>query len=444
MVKKLEPGSSGPLLQTSATDATETKSSAPLVCQQPAPGTSSVASYQPRQGLSPAAPEASASTSGPALTPDELRRLAADEQAKGLALRGGFESVKDALAAMIDDGSRENGLALANRFASSAQFQKLLKNVPREQVELALESLIEQRAPDASPERKAQLLKAMTKLISDDVKVQTAQTLKKAVAEQLSAATDKFEKTAGDPKALDAIVTALKMLETPPQPEAAKTRAASLREGLGLEIDRPASPEALREALLARAGLMKKEAERVGRGGEGTLYESLKLHSAVAGEVLKRNGVEPGSWAASGPDLIKGEAEVNADARFWSKAISSVALAMSGAGALPVLGFHALDVNAKWAQVDRSRAGVSAGTADLSAVKAATREAQIVTAEGLIAGAFAGKSGLLLHHFEALSQTAAHGAVDVGIIVGAQVAEHLLHPPAQGVEGDAISRATGK
>lgn len=442
MVKKLEIGSS-PLSNTGTTEA---PSSPPPVCQPPlAPETSSVASYQPRQGLTSAAPEYATSSAGPSLTPDEFRRLAAEEQAKGLALRGGFESVKDSLGAMIDEPSRENRLALANRFASSPRFQELLKKVPRDQVELALESLIEQRAPNASPQTRADLKQAMTKLISDDVKVQTSQVLKKAVAEQLSAAAEKFEKTAADPKALEALVTALKTLETPPQSEAARTRAASLREGLGLETDGPASPESLRDALRGRAGLMKKEVERVATGGVGTLYDSLKLHSAVAGEVLKRNGVESGSWAAAGPELVRGQAEANVTDRFVSKTISSLALAASGSGALPALGFHAFDVNAKWAEVDRSRAGVSAGTADLSAVKAATREAQVVTAEGLIAGVFAGKSGgAFIHDFEGAAHVVGHLAKDGALVAGAQLAEKLLHPHAEGAEGDAISRATGK
>lgn len=440
MVKKLEFGVAQTLSQCTA----EAPEPQPLVCQ-PAPDTqtSSVASYQPRPWLSSMGAEC-APTSAPTLTPAEFQRLAADEKAKGAALRGGFASVKDALGSMIDEPSRENRLALANRLASSPKFQEMLKKVPREQVELALENLIEQRTPNASPQTRADLTKALTKLVSDDVKVQTAQTLKKAVAEQLSAAAAKFEKSAADPKALDAIMTALKTLETPPQSEAARSRAVSLREGLGLEIEGPVSPHALRDALLARAGLMKTEAEKVGSGGVGTLPDSLKLHSAVAGEVLERNGVERGSWAAAGPDLVRGEAGVNKDARSWSKAISSLALAASGAGALPVLGFHALDANAKWAEVGRSRAGVSAGTADLSAVKAATREAQIVTAEGLVSAAFAGKSGALLPHFEALSHTVEHVGVDIAFISGAAAAEHLLHPPAEGVEGDAISRATGK
>jgi hypothetical protein len=377
------------------------------------------------------------------LSPAELQRLAEAEKTEGQMLQKGFGSILQALGAFIDCQDQSTRPALAVAMGKSREFQEMLKAVPREKVEFAIDALISERLPNATAEQREEVREAFTHEVNRNVLTSTAQQLKKSVTAQLTLASDRFEQAAKDPKQLDAMMANLARLEAKPMTAAKQAEASMLREALGVG-DGPISRDSLAKALTERAALMRNEAQVVSGGGETTLYQSLKLHSGLAKAMQTEQGVTPGSWASSGAELVMGRADADKNLVTVSKLLSSVALGVSGAGFLTIGAFNLPHVSAKWAEVDRARAGVSGGTADRAAVTGAQREAAIATAEALVAMAMGGKSPLLqetpLH--EVGGHALKHAGAELGLFGVAHAAEHAAHPQAQGVDGDGVTRAT--
>ncbi|MBL8918223.1 MAG: hypothetical protein JNJ54_05145 [Myxococcaceae bacterium] len=425
-----EPAASSPAAPLCKTPSTETTSASTLSAYQPASSHG--------LGIGPAA--AGGDEVGPACSPAELQRLADAEKANGKALQKGFSTILEPLGQFIDCQDQRTRPALAAAMAKSDEFQKMLKTVPRELVELAVEDLISQRLPNATPEEKQNVQRAFAREVNHNVRTNTAQQLRESVTHQLEVATERFERAAGDPKQLDLMLATLARFEAPPASAENRAAASALREALGVASDGQVTRESLSQSLKERAALMRQEAHIVGGGGETTLYRTLKLHSGMAKAMQAEQGVKPGSWSASGPALVESRAEADANLVAGSKLVSSIAMGVTG-GFLAVAAFNAPHLNAKWAEVDRARAGLSAGTADRSAVTAAERELVVAAGEAVFATFMARESSLLAHHSHDALKMLGHPAAE-GLAGGlALQVEHAIKPAAQGVDGDGVSRA---
>lgn len=389
------------------------------------------------------------SNGGASLSPQELQRLAEKNAKAQRALSDGLAAVFPKIEDAIDQlnsprASKQDRLAALNAFASKAagskQFQELLKSASKDQVVKEFEAIVRDQCPNASPSQVKETVARLTEEISKNVLVGSAQTLKHAVTEQLTNAAASFEANAKDPKKLGELVDIITTLEKKPMSPENGVKALSLRVGLGLpDSHGPIDTASLATSLKARASLMRQEANRVGGGGETTLYQSLKLHSALGERMLEKSGVEPGSWASKGVSQIVARGASDEALINEVKLLCSIALSATHAHKATVMAFNVPHLAAKYSDIDRAKAGVSAGTAGEQAIFAATMKLVVAGSEALLATSMAGAP-------EALADTtAAHTLEHMGtdLLLGrtAIALEHAIDPAPRPSNGDAISAA---
>lgn len=409
---------------------------------------------------------------GPPCSPQELQ-LAMQAQRNHenavIALTNSLEPMRGAIeASKGNPGEYSVKLHEFELFVNKdPAFQKMMKTFSRAEISEALGRLVRDAAPNASEAHVSSIRDRLVSEIDQRILVGSAQEIRKAVVEKLETAASNFEKTANDPKELAQLADTLRQLEGPSATSAQRAQAEMLRGALGLAPEASLDPSSVRSALIAQAKLIGHEAERMSSAGETTLYRSLLLHSEVSGP----SAAAPGSWAAQGPRAVLGRAHSDEQAIAAAKIVSAVALGVASggmglsvgltgtAGSAALFGggmaavFNAPGVITAWKEIDHARAGVAAGTADASAVKAATRKAWIETAELVIAAGTAGALGAhAVRHgvghgvAEAVADaTLKHAASDGGaeLAIGAVAlgAHHATQPEAIGSKGDGVNQA---
>jgi hypothetical protein len=329
-----------------------------------------------------------------------------------------------------------------NQVLRSPAFKVALQQLPRATLVAALEEQVRERRPDASPGQVTSITGRLAGEIELCLRTDTARRLREVAVAQLSQAAAEFRAAADSPVALAAIRDRLVELEAAGADD--RSRAPSLREGLGLEGGgRGETPAQLVGALRARAALMEREAAALPQG-EATLYRALLAHD-VGERYATQAGLAPGSWAASQLEAVRAKGEADQATYESGKLVASVVLAMApgtlGLGALTAAGttaaLQAPGVLAAYAEVHRAAATASAGTGPVDAEAQALRAARVKlgTAAFSVAAAGAGSLGLeRLAHARGLTP----GAGIAGDAAVAAVAETI----SSAVEEAARARAT--
>ncbi|MFO0601055.1 MAG: hypothetical protein U0228_37445 [Myxococcaceae bacterium] len=381
------------------------------------------------------------------VSPYELQQQQANEARQNALVDAGLQSVGKGLDALVAD-EPEAELTLSSRVSSSPDFKRMLERVPREQVLDVVAFAFKKMNPRLTEAEVKKLTATFARHVDQFVRGEAAQRLKEDVASQLHRGAQQFNTTAANEAELQGLVAVLGKLESPGASKEDHARAADLRRRLGLD-DAAATVPNLRAALRVRAGLMEREARTVAESGETTLYRNLALHTG--GE---RAGVARGSWASEGKDLIERRATTDERELVVAKVLSSAALGVAsggaawaaelgaagamGLGATTAVAYNAPGLVNAFEEIDRAKAGDSAGTTDSRAVEFAKRKAAIAVAETATSAVMAGSHAAHVAHGVAqnfLTQGLATGAQDVALGSAAYGLENVVHPKGQQLHG---------
>ncbi|MEW6433066.1 MAG: hypothetical protein AB1730_16300 [Myxococcota bacterium] len=385
---------------------------------------------------------------GPALSPAELQASLARERALEAAVGKTLQRLDaalDHLAQQPREAWQAASYAVANA-ASDPAFFEFSARIPREKVHAQVAEHLRLANPNLSEKDVEHLTTLVMKHLDANVAMAAAKRMQKLVAGKLEDAAGHFRSAAKDPAQLQQLSARLTHLERRGASEAELAAARTMRAGLGLEADTPATPAALKDAMLARATLMSGEAEMMRGAGEFTLYRRLLTHD-VRDVFMKEAGLRHGSWAVAGVAATHARGVADEDAIKHAKLMTSLAFtavtAGTGAGVLAGMGAAALSnvpsVALAWRAIDSAAAGASAGTAAADAEATARHNARLATIEAGAATAGAGLAGLGVHHLSLTTK----GAEIVAEVGGEYVMHRLLEAAAHLFEAHK-EQATGE
>lgn len=379
---------------------------------------------------------------GPTCSPQELQRSAQVQAAVDEAISrkklGAFVAAGDSAS----DSARNARYGFISSLTETESFEKLTKNYSAKELSDALRTSIREAAPNASDAEVSEAHQRLMGHCREIVLQQATSAMKNNASRALRDASDNFEKTAGDPRAVRELVSTVRAL--------GGDRAAEVRQSLGLEggvIDE----KTLTDALRTRSRELRTEARNLEGAGDVTVYRSLLLHSQVAA----KPGV-PGSWASEGKALVMARGDADEHSIHYAKLASSVVLAAAtgglGIGSLISVGsvaaFNAPSLNATAHEIGRAKVAVSAGTADANAVTAAERKLMVEVAEAGASMVMAGASGHLGPTEMALSDAAKHGGVhaakELGLGVATMGLGAAVTPDERGTQGNGLAQARAK
>lgn len=334
----------------------------------------------------------------------------------------------------------------------SPAFFEFAARIPRDQMRERIAEHLLGKNPELSPKDVEALTSLAMNHLDQSVARGATERMREMVATKLTAAAESFRTTAGSPDELKRLADRLARLERRGASDAERAAASVMRAGLGLDGDQPASPSALKDAMLKRAKLMESEGEAVRHAGDTTLFRRLLTHDV--GEVFKKeSGLQPGSWAAEGVAATRARGVSDEETLKTAKLMTSLAFAAvtagAGAGVLAGMGAaaaaNAPGVAMAWQSVDSAAAGASAGTAAPDAEATARTNAQVATGEAGAAVLLAGAVGKLVHAFHLATPGAevlAHVVGEAGGHKALEKAAHPFekHPQAAGGE-DAVARS---
>lgn len=382
---------------------------------------------------------------GGGVSAQELQRQLAAGTQKEKVITDAFASVYRQLEKAIATDGRDVQ-PFVNAVTSRPEFSRALSTLSREEMQEGLTRLVRDARPELTPAEQKEIVGRLSKHIDEFVLVNSAKRLSERVAQKLEQSAVGFEATAKNPEQVQAIVKHLAKLESLGATNAQKKEAVALRAALGLpQDDRQVTPTALRESLNARAALMRHEGERVFAAGQTTTYRNVMLHSGLNEEFLREAGIKPGSWAARGSEAVIARGESDEHAIERSKQLSAVALAMASGdnrvlNAAAAAAFGSLSVMAAEHELEAARAGLSAGTADLSAEDVAQNKLD-VSQKALAASVAIAAVMPHAHGLDDAVNRVAEGVVELSLGQTEAIVEKAKRPEARGVQGDGVTRA---